>query len=170
VNSNMHRMVTKAQWPRGGALNDSSSVLLGADFDATGPRLSTHTVAMASLTKELNSIVAASLRDPSFVWSSLLVEVNTVAALRALPFALGAALTYTHGKHSGSVWVSGCSVPSGMYVLHHATHPVHLTTFTGFRVVVSAFLHAAAGGLGERDRGALVDAGFALPARRAPHS
>ena len=162
-------MVSKAPWPRGGTLNDSSTVLLGADFDYTGPRLSVHTVGMAALVKELNLIVAASLRDPSFVWSSLLVEVNTVVASRALPFATGSALTLTHGKHSGSVWVSGCCVPSGMYVQHHATHPVHLTTFTGFRVVVSAFLHAAAGGLAERDRGALVDAGFALPARRAPH-
>ena len=132
VLKDLHRMVSKASWPRGGALNDSSSVLLGADFDATGPRLSAHTAAMAALTKKLNSVVAASLRDPSFVWSSLLVEVRPVAACRALPFALGPALTLTHGKHSGSVWVSGCCVPSGKRVQHHATHSVHLSPFSGF--------------------------------------
>ncbi len=121
---NLHRLLTVAPWPRGGAFNDSSSALLGADFNSTGPRVALLSIDFANLVKVLNTIVATSLRDPSFVWSSLLIEVNTVGGPRALPFASGPVMTFAHGKHVGHASVLGCPVPPRSIVAHDAMHAV----------------------------------------------
>ena len=159
----LHRLVSVAAWPRGGIHNDSSTVLLGADFDSTGPRVALLSIDFANLVRELNMIVATSLRDPSFVWSSLLIEVNTVSGPRALPFATGPALTFAHGKHVGNACVLGCPIPPRSSVVHDAMHSVILPAFSGYRVVVTALLHSAAAGLAPKDRDALRAAGFTLP-------
>ncbi len=102
-----HRMVSVAKWPRGGAFNDSSSLLLGADFDCTGPRVALLTSDYGDLVREINLIISSSIPDVSFAWSSLLIEVNTVCDSRSAGFADGPALTFVHGKHSGPACVSG---------------------------------------------------------------
>ncbi len=52
----LHRLVSVAAWPRGGVFNDSSTVLLGADFGLTGPRLAPRFLQFLPLIKVINSI------------------------------------------------------------------------------------------------------------------
>ena len=96
----LHRLVSTASWPKWGLLNDSSTVLLGADFDATGPRLAKNTDMYTKLVQEINGILSHAIKDPCFKWSTIVVEVNTDAVARSLPFATGLAFSFVHGKHT----------------------------------------------------------------------
>jgi hypothetical protein len=99
---NLHRLISTAKWPKGGPLNDSSSVVLGVDFDTSGPRLSLISSCFGDLIRDINSMLCSVIKDPVFQWSSLFIDVNTVGSARVVPVDKGPAFSFVYGNHSGS--------------------------------------------------------------------
>ncbi len=164
----LHRMLSTAKWPKGGPFNDSSSVLLGVDFVSSGPRLSALSYEFGDLIREINRFVCSSLSDPGFVWSSLILEVNSVSESREIPFCAGPALTFVHGKHQGLAHVQGSHVVSHSFVMHDSSSHVSLPSFSGFRVVITLAWQSATEWLSEQDTTKLRTLGFPLSSRAVP--
>ncbi len=157
---NLHRLISIADWPKGGSLNDSSSVVLGTDFDTSGPRLSLLSSCFRDLIRDINALLCVVIPDPSFQRSSLFIDVNTVGLVRDVPFATGTAFSFVHGKHSGPALIQGSPLTPRTLHVHDATHRFALPVFKGFRVVVTAFLHVATAALSSADARGLRDLGF----------
>ncbi len=91
------RLFSKTDWPRGGLITDSSSVLLGTHCDLTGPRLTNDIFRHGELIREINKTLTRTLKGHPFRWSSLRIEVNSVNLLRSLSFASGPVVSFAYG-------------------------------------------------------------------------
>ena len=94
------------------------------------------------------------------MWSTIVVEVNTVAVARMLPVATGLAFSFVHGKHTGSANVANQALHKNTLVSHSSSCKLSLPPFGGFRVVITACMHSTAHTLPPSDSARLGQLGF----------
>ena len=92
----VHRLISKVAWPKGGRVNDSSSSLFGAKSDTVGTTVTKDTPQERELVKAINHMLIASTKGRYFVWSTLLIEVGTVGRRRGCGDAEGVCLSFQH--------------------------------------------------------------------------
>ena len=112
-------------------LNDSSTVVLGAHMNFSGPVVTPATEIMTDLVKEINGILLETL-GTSEKWSTLIVEVNTVLPneqVRRLGYATGKSFSFSHGSHEGYASVDDQSVTPGTILQHGAGERFVLPVF-----------------------------------------
>ncbi len=158
----LHNALSKSKWSKGGELNDSPSVLLGADFDMSGPGISPKTDYHLTLIREVNSLLSHALRGVRCRWSCLLLEVSTTADTRGHAFADGPAYWFGHGVHQGTASVRDAHLCKGLLVSHDARCKLSLCSFSGFRIVVTACWHKGTESLSDADLSRLSEIGFPL--------
>ena len=142
-------------------------ICVGATCNGSKAYISESTRTHERLVKSINSCVASRISDPTFTWSSIQINKNTVSRKHCDKNNIGRSAVVLLGDFVDGAFVAeDCNVKTNetnRFIMFDGSKDHESLAYSGERYSIVVFCHTSHANLSESEKKELVELGFRLP-------